>query len=248
MKMAIVTAHAGAECLQQAVDSWVGKPVSPVAGMVPPDLIINEGGVQVYITSGRFGMLPAYQHGFGANQEFDIIAFLHDDTIINDPKWVDRVLKEFEDPTVGLVGFGGALGHGTAGIYKIPYQYQQLARTCFMSNMKDAENHGKRFIESCDVAVLDGFAMIVRREVLEKAGGWPLNTPIGYVCYDYWLSCMTRRLGYRIRLVGVPCEHLGGQTFVKLGIGKDPKHWQQYLDSHQYIYDEFKDVLPFQVP
>jgi hypothetical protein len=59
---------------------------------------------------------------------------------------------------------------------------------------------------------------------------------------------MTRRLGYKIRLVGVPCQHLGGQTFVKLGIGQDPKHWKQYLDSHRYIYDEFKDVLPYEVP
>jgi cellulose synthase/poly-beta-1,6-N-acetylglucosamine synthase-like glycosyltransferase len=203
---------------------------------------------ELIIADGKAGMLPAYQYGYKLAEDFDVLAYLHDDTIINDPKWYNRVLKEFEDPKVGLVGFGGALGHGTSGLYKIPYAYQQLARTCFMSNMVDAENHGVRFEGSHDVAVLDGFALIVRREVLEKAGGWPLNTPIGYVCYDYWLSCMTRRLGYRIRLVGIPCQHLGGQTFVKLGMGRDEKHWKQYIDSHRYIYDEFKDVLPYEVP
>jgi len=247
MRMTVICAHHGAESVTAAVSSWMGEPVAPILGMVPPDLILNKPNLQVYITSGRYGMLTAFQHGFGATGEFDILAYLHDDTIINVPNWAERVRKEFEDPTVGLVGFGGGTGHGTAGLYRTPYDYHQLARTGFRSNMMDAENHGARFTGECDVAVLDGFALIVRREVLEKAGGWPLNTPIGYVCYDYWLSCMTRRLGYRIRLVGVPCQHLGGQTFVKLGIGKDPKHWEQYIESHRYIYDEFKDVLPARV-
>lgn len=244
MKIAIVTAHAGASSLRQATVSWIGEFHDPVPGT---SMLVIGDDPEIFIVNGNDGMLPAYQRGFEFvrdNTGCEIIAFLHDDTIINDPGWVQRVMKEFEDPTVGLVGFGGATGHGTAGLYRDPYDYKQLARSNFLSNMVDAENHGKRFTGSCDVAVLDGFALIVRREVLEKAGGWPLNTPIGYVAYDYWLSCMTRRLGYRIRLVGVPCQHLGGQTFVKLGKGKDPKHWIQYLESHRYIYDEFKDVLP----
>jgi hypothetical protein len=224
----------------------------------------------IFVEDGKDGMLQAYQSGLtkAAARNFDILAFLHDDTIINDLEWTHRVLAEFEDPTVGLVGFGGALGHGYANMYREPYEYRHLGRYDFMSNMVDAENHGKRFTGACDVAVLDGFALIVRRDVLEGRGvvkpfmrgdtvtftehppfpnGWPLNTPIGYIAYDYWLSCMTRRLGYRIRLVGVPCQHLGGRTFVKLAIGQDPQHWQKYLDAHRYIYDEFKDVLPFRV-
>jgi len=248
MKMAIITAHAGADSLEEATKSWVGRgytwePFGDSKGILCP-------GVDLIITNGSEGMLPAYQYGFefAKNAGFDLLAYLHDDVIIDDDNgaWIARVEKEFEDPTVGLVGFGGAIGHGSAGMYDVPYQYQLLARHAFMSNMRDAENHGTRFIRSCNVAVLDGFAMIVRREVLEKAGGWPLGTPIGYVCYDYWLSCMTRRLGYKIRLVGVPCQHLGGRTFVKLGKGDDPRHWQQYLDSHKYIYEEFRDVLPFE--
>lgn len=234
MKLAIITAHAGAACLPAAIASWHG----------PAD----DGYVPTFVKDGHGGMLPAYQAGFKQCSRYPILAFFHDDLIINDPNWVDRVLAEFEDPQVGLVGFGGALGHGSPALYRDEYDYHQLGRSHFMSNMVDAEAHGERFTGSRDVAVLDGFALIVRREVLEKAGGWPLDTPVGYVAYDYWLSCMTRRLGYRIRLVGVPCQHLGGQTFVKLGIGKDPKHWTQYLESHRYIYDEFRDCLPYEVP
>jgi hypothetical protein len=58
---------------------------------------------------------------------------------------------------------------------------------------------------------------------------------------------MAHRLGYKIRLVGVRCHHFGGQTFVKLGIGQGPEHWEQFLRAHEYIYNEFRDVLPFVV-
>lgn len=245
MKLAIISAHAGADSLQDAMNSWVGENI--FTGELESFDMNPDGDIDIMIKDGHGGMLPAYQAGFEAAQRHPLLAFFHDDLLIHDETWVDRVLAEFEDPAVGLVGFGGALGHGSPSLYRDPYDYHQLARHDFRSNMTDAENHGTRFTGSCDVAVLDGFALIVRRKILEKAGGWPLTTPIGYVCYDYWLSCMTRRLGYRIRLVGVPVTHLGGQTFVKLGIGKDPKHWEQYLASHRYIYDEFRDVLPWRV-
>lgn len=230
MKMAAIVAHAGAECYSSCRATW-------------------GNDIPVFTINGIEGMLPAYQKGFEQTEGYDILAFIHDDVRIETPNWVFPIACEFAmDPNVGLIGFGGGTGHGQAGLYRDPYDYKQLARSNFLSNMVDAENHGKRFTGSCDAAVLDGFVLIVRREILEKAGGWPLNTPIGYASYDYWLSCMTRRMGYRIRIVGVPCQHLGGQTFVKLGIGKDPKHWEQFLDSHRYIYDEFKDVLPYEVP
>ncbi len=234
MKLAVITAHALADSLSEAVLSW-------------------GGDIPLFIENGKHGMLNAYQVGFavaGLAEGYDLLAFIHDDVIIHDTeRWFVKVRSEFEDPRVGLVGFGGALGHGSPELYKVPYDYHQLGRSQFLSNMDDAEVHGKRFTGSCDVAVLDGFSLIVRRQILETAGGWPVNN-LGYVGYDYWLSCMTRRLGYRIRLVGVSCAHLGGRTFVKLGLGQGPEHWAQFLAAHEYIYNEFRDVLPvtFTIP
>lgn len=255
MKLAIITAHAGADSLGQAINSWLGEREA----MREPDWRHDHGfaftktNPPVFVVDGETGMLPAYQSGL-LHVTADILAFLHDDAIIRDPEWSSKVLAEFEDPKVGLVGFGGALGHGSPELYKVPYDYHQLGRSQFLSNMDDAEVHGKRFTGACDVAVLDGFALIVRRKILEKADGWPIkelsvnDTPVGlHHCYDYWLCCMTRRLGYRIRVVGIACQHLGGRTFVKLGLGKGPEHWEQFLAAHEYIYNEFKDVLPFHV-
>lgn len=233
MKLAIVTAHAGAATVWEAIASWG-----------------HGWDTRIIVERGDDGMLPAYERGWhrkDLTEDVDVFAFLHDDLILKEPYEVawDKVRSEFIDPTVGLVGLGGAKDHGVHDIYKIPYDYRQLGRSRFMSNMEDAEVHGERFTGSTEVAVLDGFALIVRRDLLEKAGGWPLGTPIGYVAYDYWLSCMAHRLGYKIRLVGVACKHYGGATFVKLGHGKSEAAWQQYVDAHKYIYDEFRDVLPW---
>lgn len=227
MKMAIVTSHFGSDCLSESITSWMKR---EVAGVIVMD--------------GSEGILKAYQRAFLDLTLGGILSYLHDDLIIRDEYWYEKVRHEFLDPKVGLVGFGGALEHGDPRIYKKPYDYHQLGRSYFLSNMKDAEAHGERFTGSRDVAVLDGFSLIVRRELLEKAGGWPIGK-LDYIAYDYWLCCMAHRLGYKIRLVGVACEHLGGRTYVSKGMGKRPDHWEKFLDAHQYIYNEFKDVLPF---
>ncbi|MFY9936590.1 MAG: glycosyltransferase [Silvibacterium sp.] len=194
----------------------------------------------IHSAEGHLSILQAYQQGLKSTSS-PILGYVHDDVIVRDEEWFARVIKEFDDPGVGMVGFGGALRHGSTSLYQKPYRLAQLGRSDFRSNMFDAERHGKRFTRACDVAVLDGFAMFVRREILEKAGGWPVGTPIGYFCYDYWLSCEVRRQGYRIRLVGVACTHLGGKSSSAVQVMESPQ------DAHRHIYDTCRDVLPFKV-
>lgn len=169
-----------------------------------------------------------------------IIALIHDDVVIYEKGWDERVLREFDDPSVGLVGFGGALGHGTANLYTTPYHLPNLARQNFMSNMRDAEKHGMRFAGERDVVVLDGMALFVRRSVLDKWGGWP-REGIGYFMYSESLCCEVRRQGLHIRLVGVDFEHLGGKS-------SGAKLPYSYEEEHRYFYDNNKDVMPAWVP
>jgi hypothetical protein len=223
-RMAVLTPSAGADCLTECMESWNYQPT--------------------YVLPGTNGVLPALEAGL-RTYDNEILAYFHDDLLICEPNWHERVLVEFDDPTVGLVGFGGALQHGSADLYRTPYKLQQLGRTDYVSNVEDAEVHGARYEGSCDVAVLDGFVLIVRRSILERAGGWPVNTSIGYVNYDYWLSCITRRFGYRIRMAGVRCLHMGGRTAVLLKMDQNtPEH---HAEAHQFIYREFADVLPCRV-
>jgi len=187
-------------------------------------------------------LMESYQKATEASR-CDILAFVHDDLVCLDPLWYERVLQEFSDPRVGLVGFAGALGQGSDDLYTAPYKLSNLGRIGFRSNLREAEKHGARFEGSCDVSVLDGLALFVRRDILIGARGWPLDTPIGYIGYDYWLCCITRLFGYRIRLVGVAVDHLGGKS-----TGLNPKLGDANFEAaHRYIYENFRKVLPARV-
>lgn len=186
-------------------------------------------------------VLPAFQQIYLSTTE-PIIGLVHDDVVIYERGWNSRVLNCFNDPTVGVVGFGGALGHGTPNLYEVPYHLPNLARQHFLSNMRDAEKHGGRFTGDRDVAILDGFALFVRRSILDKVGGWPVDKPYGYFMYSEWLCCEARRQGYRIRLIGVDCEHLGGKSSGFIS----PK--ENYELAHSYFYEHNRDVMPYRVP
>lgn len=177
------------------------------------------------------------------------LAFIHDDVIIRDIGWDERALREFADPTVGVVGFGGATGLGHPQIYQIPYELPQLARHGYASNVDDWRTHGGHFEGSRDVAVLDGFSLIVRRELMDKLVRWPVDKLV-FHNYDFWLCCMARRLGYRVRQVGVRCHHLGGRNstrpryngWLQERLGKTDS--DVHREAHEFVYEEFRDVLP----
>lgn len=192
-----------------------------------------------YVVLGM-DVVPAYQQAYKDTKD-PILAFIHDDVEIYEPGWDTRVLREFDDPTVGMVGFGGALGHGHPDLYKRPYRLPDLARQNFMSNMRSADKHGARFTGERDVAILDGFALFVRRSILARAGGWPIDEPVGYFLYSEWLCCETRRQGFRIRLVGIDCEHLGGKSSGWISPNED------YEAAHAYFYEHNRDVMPYRV-
>jgi hypothetical protein len=223
MKLAIITGHAGAATLGQATDSW--------------------GYAPIFVMPGHDGPLVAWQRGLERTKEYDVIAVLHDDLILHDLEWADKVLHEFEDPKVGLVGFGGSKVWGDRGIYRKPYQIMQLSRGLYLSNMTDAEVHGARYTgPPTDVSVLDGFALIYRRELLIRAGGFPVKD-LKFHGYDFWAAAMCWKLGYKIRLVPISCTHLGGQTSVIQHMDDGTSH----AKGHEYIYEFCRGLLPVSV-
>lgn len=203
----------------------------------------------VYNTAERnLGVIGSYQYLYETSEE-DILCYAHDDVKMYERGWDTRVLNEFKNPSVGVVGFGGGLQHGTGELYRAPYRLQQLARSGYRSNVSDAETHGERFEGSCDVAVLDGFVLAVRRSLLERCGGWP-GIPGGFHCYDYAICALAHRWNLRVRLVGVRCLHLGGRTsttpeYQKWAEGRGVTDVETHEQSHRWFYDNFRDVLPW---
>lgn len=171
----------------------------------------------------------------------DILGYVHDDVICLDCNWRERVLNEFDDPYVDLVGVAGATQHGEKRMYLEPFHIPNMVRVDFRSNMVNAEAHGTRLTGSMNAVVLDGMAFFVRRSLLDSIS-WPFDTPINYFLYMEWLCCMARRLKRKIRVVGVSIEHLGGRTS-----GMNPNFKPQYEEEHRFLYESFRDVLPARV-
>lgn len=194
----------------------------------------------VRIISGQT-IVHAYEQG-RIESDRTIIGFCHDDLLIHEAGWDERVLAEFNDPKVAMVGFAGARGHGHHNLYKVPYHLPNLARQQFLSNLTDAEVHGQRFTGTCDVSVLDGLAMFIRSSALDEIGGWPQDGSYGYFLYAENMALRLRRAGYKIRLVGVDCTHLGGKSS---GLKQDQVF--DYDGEHRRLYDEFHDCLPAMV-
>jgi|SRR5215510_3229291 len=191
------------------------------------------------------GIVGSYQALYMESDE-EVLCYLHDDVICREQDWDKRILKEFEDEKVAIVGAGGATRHGTRDLYKQPYHLPNLRRDGYCSNVDDAETHGERFDGSKDVAVLDGFGLFVRRSFLDRIGGWSLVARgCDFYCYDYAICAIARRYGYRIRVVGLRCHHLGGATSTK---GVEGITGQEAYDkSHRWFYEEFRDVMPYEV-
>lgn len=192
----------------------------------------------------------------GGEMPGDIIGFLHDDVRVFTKDWDKDVVRFFEShPKCGMLGFGGAVGLGTDNLYQAPYDYHQLARVRFMSNMVDAEDHGDRVIVPQRVAVLDGFSQIIRREAYGEVGGWRKvrNMGLTFHMYDAAMACMMAEHGWEVWMLPVSCEHLGGRTSVSKaydswlrsqGIKGDQ---QVHEEAHKVIYRRFRHILPLRV-
>jgi len=198
------------------------------------------------------GFLQKLQKGYEESSE-SILAYFHTDVRCGEDDWDERVLSAFEDDTVGIVGFGGGRRLGSPDIYKIGYRLQQLARYDFTSNLRDAEKHGRRNRNEEDIAVVDSFALIIRRSLLDNSGsaGWPVDIYPAMHMSDAWACLVAKRLDYRVRMIGISCTHKSGGV---KGDGRfDYGKWQQEMGetdqemhtrSHRLIYDQFRDVLP----
>lgn len=181
----------------------------------------------------------------------DVLIYVHDDVTIHDPDWLDRVLEPFNRPDCVAVGLGGALSLGHPDLYKRPYRLPDMARGGYRSNQIDWQVHGEQETHSCRVAVLDAFFMAVRRDFLLKIGGWPVKH-LTHHCLDLWLACEAARHRKETWMVGASVTHHGGGTSVK-DIYREAQ-WlqggtleQDHQRPHEWLYDAYRDVLPFQV-
>lgn len=282
MRLAVVTATTNPLRAQACVESWGKVPIIAVINGLPTAEAVLQGlavSVEWIVSPEYLGTVPAFRLGvdYALEQtDADVIACLHDDVEIFEPNWVEKVIRYFDrEPSMGLAGFGGAVGLGDAGIYLKPYDPMQLARIGFRSNLVDAEVHGGRSLLPEQVACLDGFSQIGRRAfwsgdladghddgrsaVFDSSGRarpWTVLEDLGLIhhIYDGALGCLAARYGWDTWYLPVRCRHHGGQTavgdsgYATWAKTQRPNGDQGFWeDGHRLVYDAFQDVLPLRV-
>lgn len=238
---------------------WNGR-----ADTIGLEVDAHYGHTRIVVEPEILGVVPAFARGVRHALDLgaEIIACVHDDLLIEEDGWDQTVLRWFDlNPRCGLVGFGGGTGLGHADIYKLGYQPHQLAREGFVSNMRDAEAHGRRRESPVQVACLDGFSQIGRADfwrgaVPGRGNLFELMTEWGLVhhAYDAALGAFAKRLGWDAWMLPIRCHHHGGRTAVgdpryaewakTIVPGGDQDFWQL---AHREVYDRFRDVLPIRV-
>lgn len=199
----------------------------------------------------------------------DIIVYAHDDVIVTDPDWLDRLMSIFSGERQQhnvAAGLGGATALGNRDLYRKPFNIWNMARRGYASNQVDAETHGERFTGVRQVAVLDAFLMAVRTDWLRRRitclpvtyegpkaydAGWPTSY-LTHHCLDLWLACEAARDNKEIWMVGASVAHLGGRTST-LPVYKDAC-WlaggtleSDHVRPHRWLYEEYRDCLPIEV-
>jgi GT2 family glycosyltransferase len=209
---------------------------------------VHENGL---VSTGLHRLYEMAKRGDVEAADDHVLVYIHDDVDILEPRWDERVRNRFlAQPDIGLAGFACALGLGEDAIYKAPYELRHVGRHTFGSNMVGATIHGFVTTEDREAASPDGFSMIIRRSLLDKIGGWSWFPFLHHV-YDYAIACQARRHGYRCWLIPVHVNHHGGKTACGPIHQETAKKYggdtQVHADAHRWLYDNFRDVLPFKV-
>ena len=209
-----------------------------------------------YVVGGVYGVVPAFASG--VQQAFadgaESVCCFHDDLRIDQVGW-DVVVQEVLDSGVKFAGFGGATQLGSADLYQTPYDPMQLARGGFVSNMQDAEAHGRRSTGLTPCVCFDGFCQIGTKDWFAQAWQWLEESGVYHHGYDGMLGCLAARAGVQPgMMIPVACHHYGGRTAVG---SQDYQRWAFGIDTlgdqglwlraHQVWYESFKDVLPLRL-
>lgn len=245
--------------INQTAGQW-GSLISHTAGRQDIELIVVDNGSTdntiLFLKSFVFPHFPNHKLIKNTNNHYpsalnlgfrsssgEIIAFLHNDLFILEYEWDRKVLARFdEDSKIGLAGFVGAKGIDLLG-----HRYDVI------SNLLDAEQHGKRVCGVHKVAVFDSIAMIARRSFLESVHGF--DEQYSYSHYsDYDISMASLTAGYTNAYMSIFCYHPGSITsaskeyrdFVaaKLPGGDD----QSYAISYNRFMTKWHDKLPARLP
>ncbi len=205
------------------------------------------------VTRDGGGVVPSFAAGVtrAALDGARAILCLHSDLLIEEDDWDLHLLKAL-DQRVRYAGFAGGRGLGDPQIYRTPYDPHQLARRDFVSNPREAEQHGRRGTSPERCVVFDELAVFGTTDWFAPA--WHTMAASGLVhhCYGAFLAILAHHANAQPGwMLPVRCHHHGGREAVALPAYQDWAHTQDTLGdagfwnrAHEIVYDAGRSVLP----
>lgn len=179
----------------------------------------------------NMGVYPVFQYAMDVLPSVtgDVVAFFHSDLMVVEKGFDVSILKVFREcGDLGLMGFvgsneidynGGRGGGTTSNFQGGAYMWHRdqgkpKPEGIIMEGQawtgSPAESHGKRNAGFTPAAVVDGCAMIITRKAWKRIGFRADFPPHHF--YDRLISTQMLEAGFKVGVLGVACDHLGGQT------------------------------------
>ena len=146
----------------------------------------------------NIGLVRAFNQG-ASEARYETIVFMHNDVIIHDRDWPDRIrnfLNSRED--AGVAGLYGAR--------KIRKDASFMGRGIVHSKLEG----GNLLRDHIEVAVVDGLFMAMKKKIYEEIGMFDECYTVHY--YDKDISLRSYVNGYRNYVLNIPFTHIGAGT------------------------------------
>lgn len=174
----------------------------------------------------------------------EILVYLHSDMFIYHEGWDREIATAFEnDPKLGLLGVVGA-----------EWATKDGGRALVHCAFRDWVSHGHKPTKMITpVAILDGCFCAFRKSMMEE-----LDIPEVYgdgnefFFYDKELSLTCTMASWRVGVINLDCQHLGGSTscgpeFIDSLADKGTSHDEMYQRSEQRYLNKWKDQFTVKV-
>lgn len=172
------------------------------------DYLRSLAGIRLIANEKNRGFAGGVNQGLAAARG-DWVVLLNNDTVVTDG-WLTRLVAHGEkDRTIGIVG---PMSNHTAGfqlIRDVPYDQQDLGGLADYAASLAADQSGEGFAAPRAI----GFCMAIRRELLQRVGGFEEQFGIGMFEDDDY-SLRAQLAGFRVWIAkDVFIHHFGSRTF-----------------------------------
>lgn len=179
-------------------------------------------------SKGEYSMCSAYNEGV-RRAKGEYLCFMHEDIIFLSNGWGNICIEQFKDECVWMLGVVGTTYLDAGSRY-----------WCFSGkDVGHAWTNGRKYVfnndsASQDVVAIDGFWMMIRRELFENALKWDSSIFQKFDMYDMDMSIQVISNGGRIRIIEeIDINHLSAGNYT-------PTFYEELLKFHA----KWDHVLP----